>query len=163
MNPGLGSISQGTMRARDLIPAFAGELERLDNEGKYVDLVAECNEMTDEDYDSEDIDTIEEIGDLSENLFDALDSFAPPYAYFGSHEGDGADYGFWISWDAIEDAVYGKELLKVNDLADIPEGYHGEVLVVNDHGNATLYTPVIEYKPVWSDAQAQETEEENNV
>ena len=100
MKAQLGSISTGTMRYHDLIPVFAGELERLDNEGKYVGLIDRCNALTDEDYESNDIDTIEEIGDLSENLFDALDSFAPPYAYFGSHEGDGSDYGFWISWDA---------------------------------------------------------------
>ena len=101
MKAQLGSISTGTMRYHDLIPVFAGELERLDNEGKYVGLIDRCNALTDEDYESNDIDTIEKISFiLNEDLFEALNEFAPAYCYFGSHEGDGADYGFWTSWDA---------------------------------------------------------------
>lgn len=32
--------------------------------------------------------------------------------------------------------------LKVSDTGDVPRGYSGEVLHVNDHGNATLYNYV---------------------
>jgi hypothetical protein len=73
--------------------------------------------------------------DLSEGLFDALDSYALPYFYFGAHPGDGADYGFWLSeeWEMCFDG------LKVADLDEVPKGYSGEVMHVSDHGNLTLY------------------------
>jgi hypothetical protein len=31
------------------------------------------------------------------------------------------------------------EILRVDDLADVPSDWRGPVLLVNDHGNATLY------------------------
>ena len=70
-----------------------------------------------------------------EELFDALDEYAAPYFYFGAHPGDGSDYGYWLSefWDENFDGI------KVPDLSAIPQGYSGEVAVVNDHGNITLY------------------------
>lgn len=93
----LGSISSGTMRAEDLISTFASELENLirtnvtalnRNERKRLaTIVVEAYAI--EDFDSEDADYI------LEDLFDALEVFAPDGAYFGANEGDGADYGFW--------------------------------------------------------------------
>lgn len=85
----IGSISWGTLRAEDLIPAFADELERLDEEGKYSDLIKEANEIT--DFDSEESSYI-----LNEELFNALNDFAPDGCYFGASEGDGTDFGFWL-------------------------------------------------------------------
>ena len=55
------------------------------------------------------------------------------------HPGDGADYGFWVSWDSIEDAQHDGELLRVSDISEVPDDHTGSVLLVNDHGNATLY------------------------
>ena len=127
----IGTISEGTMRPEDLIPAFAGELKSLDTEGEYTSLIAEAEKITDWESDN--------VNYILEELFDALDSFSPPYCYFGSHPGDGSDCGFWPLLDAAEEAVQEGDVLKVNDLEEIPNDYTGEVLAVTDHGNATLY------------------------
>jgi hypothetical protein len=68
-------------------------------------------------------------------LFEALEQFALPYGYFGSLEGDGADYGYWLQSNLVEDF----DGLKVDDTSEVPRSYRGEVLHVNDHGNVTLY------------------------
>lgn len=84
-------------------------------------------------------------------LFDALNDLAPSYCYFGSQEGDGADYGFWISWERIEEDIADGVILKVpagsenND--PLPEDVE-YFLEVNDHGNAILFTRTGE--EVWS-------------
>ncbi len=77
----------------------------------------------------------EDAGSDLEGLFDRLEYYAPPYFYFGAHPGDGADYGFWLreDWEAAFDG------LKVSDLAEVPKGYRGEVVHINDHGNMSLY------------------------
>lgn len=125
-----GSVSSGTMRSEDLISAFTSELEyQMHRQSKRFPrrdlnkLVKEAQNV--EDYDSED------AGYIVEALFEALEQFAPPYAYFGAHPGDGADYGYWFGDLECVD-------LRVDDLADVPAGYRGEVLIVNDHGNCTL-------------------------
>lgn len=123
-----GSISHGTMRAEDLIDAFSSELHYLAKANKRIKkfhaLLKECDKYSEDG-----------AADLVNDLFDALDEFAPPYCYFGAHEGDGSDYGFWPSLDAIE----GSDALKVSDLSEVPRGYSGEVFLTNDHGNLTLY------------------------
>jgi len=145
----LGTISHATMLPRDLIPAFADELERIDTEDQYLGLQADVAALTERDYESDKQETIDNVDGILEELFAALDVFSPPYCYFGSHEGDGSDYGFWISWDAINDDVACGDILKVNDLADIIPGWKSHVLLVNDHGNASLYQPRIEWHAVW--------------
>ena len=136
-----GSISHGTMRTEDLLDAFASELEYhvqhnaeqwCSDSGRaqrdrYLSLVGEAQEM--DDYDNED------ASELVSELTDALQEFAPPYAYFGSHPGDGSDFGFWLYESFAEDF----DGLKVSDTSEVPADYSGEVLHVNDHGNATLY------------------------
>ena len=96
----LGSISTGTMRNEDLIPDFLDTLEtlaKLNKCKKHLTLIDEIENRIDTIpgyYDTEDADF-----DLNEDLFDALNEYAPPHAYFGSHPGDGSDYGFWIAED----------------------------------------------------------------
>jgi hypothetical protein len=135
-----GTISHATLRDEDLLAAFADELEYqvqrnadewCSEDGRkerdrLMDLIAEARDDVDSD----------EAGEIVNELQDALNAFAPPYAYFGAHEGDGSDFGFWISSDAIDSAFDG---LKVNDTSEVPADYSGEVLHVNDHGNYTLY------------------------
>lgn len=132
----IGSISSGTMRAEDLIPEFAWNLDyylkrqpRSFPRKEHRALIREANKIT--DFDSE------ESGYVLEELFDALNEYAPPYFYFGAHEGDGSDYGFWLNPHSFNEKDW--EGLKVEDTSEVPKGYRGEVLHVNDHGNMTLY------------------------
>ena len=130
----IGSVSHATMRTEDLIPSFLYELEsQRPLKREHRQLIREIKRaMTKPEYfDSEDADY-----DLNEGLFPALDEYCLPYFYFGAHPGDGTDYGYWLS-EGFEDEFYG---LKVNDLSEVPTGYTGEVLVVNDHGNYSLYS-----------------------
>jgi hypothetical protein len=137
-----GTVSHATMRNEDLLDSFADELEYhvqrnaeewCSDQGRkerdaYMTLIGEAREI--EDYDSE------EASEIVTELFDNLNAFAPPYAYFGATEGDGSDYGFWLSPDSLSYCFDG---LKVSDTSEVPQEYSGEVLHVNDHGNMTLY------------------------
>jgi hypothetical protein len=106
----------------------------------------------------------EDLGDL----FDALREYAGPYFYFGAHPGDGSDYGYWLSesWDEEFIAVPNyspaehfnhhekndyPDKIKVCDLSEIPTWFRGEVAVVTDHGNVTLYVKTArKLKEIWS-------------
>ena len=128
----LGSVSCATMLASDLIPTFASALDDFKPlTREHRALVREANRL--DDFDGEDSDGI------LESLFDALDSYAPDYCYFGAHQGDGADYGFWPSWGSIDDDIRTGEILKVADLSEVPRDYVGTIAHANDHGNVTLY------------------------
>ena len=141
----IGSVSHATMRPEDLIPCFIELLKELDTENEYTSVIAEgesiieYNENDDldkkidskKDWESEDTTVY-----LNEDLWNAIDSFSPPYVYFGAHPGDGSDYGFW-PWnlDEIDDF----EGLKVEDLSEVPDNFTGEIFLINDHGNVTFY------------------------
>ena len=75
-----GSISHGTMREEDLIPAFEGALDCL---GIAYNAEYDPDDMEDQSW------------YCWEHLVELLDSAAPNGYYFGSHPGDGSDYGFW--------------------------------------------------------------------
>jgi len=127
----LGSVSSGTLRPEDLIAAFAAALDDLEPRSA---VAAEAQE-----YDPETADP--DVGNLLlEELFEALDDLAPSYCYFGAHDCDGADFGFWPCIDAIDEAIASGELRKIADLAEIPATYDGEALLVSDHRNMTLYS-----------------------
>jgi hypothetical protein len=133
----IGSISHGTLRSEDLISAFADELEHL--EGNVTSLVEEANAATallsfnwalDDD----------QMSELVQSLQEALEAHAPAYCYFGTHVGDGSDFGFWPDMESIE------ELPRIADPNELPTGE--DCAFVNDHGNVTVYAadgkPVIE-------------------
>lgn len=137
----IGSISAGTLQPRDLVSAFAAELEWLLDgnavptaamsagwSGSFHALAANAN-----DWMTADDDLADDGSELVAELCDALEAFAPPYCYFGAIEGDGADFGFWPSWDAIED------LKCVSDPAEVENHLGEDCQFVNDHGNVTVY------------------------
>jgi len=135
----IGTISSGTLRREDLISSFADELRRLvkqkgvgrEQRKRHLTLCREVarNQRAKDYYKSDDASF-----DL-DALFDSLNEYAGPYFYFGAHPGDGADFGFWLSESFDEDF----DGLKVSDLSEVPAKYTGEVALVNDHGNLTLY------------------------
>ena len=128
-----GTVSHGTMREEDLIPAFLSTIEYF-SKAKARKLRRELKDIEKVEPEDDRLDQMAYF--LNETLFDALDSYAAPYFYFGSHPGDGCDYGFWLSDEALE---YAEDLLKVSDLSEVPKDYRGEILLVNDHGNTSLY------------------------
>lgn len=164
----LGSVSSGTMRPEDLIPAFLDVADGLRlskaDRAKVRALRARVNEGTAADEeDGTEGDYFASDGaqeDLSD-LFDLLNNYAPPFAYFGANEGDWSDYGFWPSMEALEDAVREGEVFKTDGSCrcaergrsrDFAFSDHAPVcpdlrmpataryrMVVSDHGNVSLY------------------------
>lgn len=140
----IGSVSTGTLRAEDLIPAFADVLSEI-APAEYHKLAQSYATGNDEEYCSE-----EDESDMVDELEQSLSDRAPDFCYFGAHPGDGADFGFWICWDSIENAAHDGSLVKV-DAGDEWPALASDVdyvLEVNDHGNSTLYTR--ERREVWS-------------
>lgn len=161
MTADFGSVSSGTMRDADLLSAFADTLRDLcgDN-AAHVALCDEADKLWDviegfaDDVTQEQLAEAEEsAADVVQELFDALEEYAPPYAYFGAHPSDGADYGFWLLDDAIDDAVRYGDAIKVDDMGDVPADWRGDVFLVTDHGNVALYARdegATEWREVWS-------------
>jgi hypothetical protein len=144
----IGSVSSGTMLTEDLLGAFSGVLDDCvqrnadlcDTEtGRYMTIVNEARDWLERESSEETADDTGEGDLLVEELFGVLGEFAPPYTYFGAHEGDGANYGFWPSFDNLEEDAHCGEVLKVTDLSDVPDDFRGYVMHVNDHGNVSLY------------------------
>lgn len=107
------SVSHGTLRWEDLFPSFLDALQELkcQNEdylrrthslldsSSSLDLVNEAikglegiiQKHKDDFSDAE----IEELIEVFDCAWEALDLFAPEGYSFGVHPGDGSDYGFW--------------------------------------------------------------------
>lgn len=85
------SVSHGTMRPCDLIPAFT---EVIRDTPEYIQLMCVVPCYAAEDKNADWWDSEEAVIHL-ENLTDCLDNYAPEGYYFGAHPGDGSDYGYW--------------------------------------------------------------------
>lgn len=108
-----GSVSHGTVRDTDLLESFSDTLEYLAKKNneyqKYKDIIQEAkryrnflirhkNKLYKPHHEKMRAFILETVSCIiNEDLFNALDKFAPIHHYFGSHPGDGADYGFWLS------------------------------------------------------------------
>ena len=145
----LGSISTGTLRTEDLRHAFANRLEALElgmpptpaGEPRWLNLVEEARD--DKFYADQDDQSV--IDDLS----DALNKFCPPFVYFGTLEGDGSDFGFWVDRDAIQEAIDPTScLVSINANGDYVLEEDGVIVQVSDHGNVTVMD--LERNVIWS-------------
>lgn len=121
----IGAISEGTLLTNDLLDAFAYAMRGASGEADA--LAADIWDLLANDCDNEN-----RAESLLDSAFEILDSLAPAYTYFGSHDGDGACFGFWPAWDSIE------ELPRVESGEEARD--NGEdSMFVNDHGNVTIF------------------------
>ena len=162
----LGTVIEGTLRNEDLLNAFTGEIEYLMagylDESIFKRLIATQAELYNDakeiiyQYETE-TDVDESIAsEIVNELIDAINEYRLPYTYFGTLEGDGADFGWWVDFDNLNESVRESESI-TQDLrsngrlsdeeswiqeCDCQEndciGKHGFIVHVNDHGNVTL-------------------------
>ena len=129
----LGSISTGTLRTEDLLAAFhstiaaSGTPPALAEDG-YID--------GGEPYSA---------GELLEVYTEQLESLCPPFVYFGTHEGDGADFGFWPDIETIQEIV---NIAECDASQGISCPDDGVIVQVSDHGNVTVTD--MERNVLWS-------------
>ena len=127
----IGTISEGTLRAADLLDAFGWELRRLGYAGIAM---MEAHELLDMNEDAQDAAWEARAEECVSDLIEALEGYALPYTYFGTLEGDGADYGFWPDHAAIGEALRnGQQIDDEEHLTD--DGY---IISVSDHGNVSV-------------------------
>ena len=129
----LGSISTGTLRTEDLLEAFhstiaaSGTPPALAEDG-YVDGGAQYSD-----------------GELLEVYTEQLESLCPPFVYFGTLEGDGADFGFWPDIETIQEIV---NIAECDASQGISCPDDGVIVQVSDHGNVTVMD--MERNVLWS-------------
>src|SRR5574343_576101 len=86
-----GSLSHGTMLEEDLLPCFLGFLRSV---AKRCQITTQVHDIESElltSYLGHDAELREVL--LNETIWDLLNEIAPTGSYFGSHPGDGSDYG----------------------------------------------------------------------
>ena len=89
------SLSQATMRTQDLVPTF---IDAIQDTAEYAQLVVNNFLIPPYVFDEGDHSAWWDSDDcyhLLEKLFDILCDYTPEGCIFGSHPGDGSDYGFW--------------------------------------------------------------------
>ena len=134
-------ISSGTLRPTDLIDAMARSLLEVSKSTEIIKRMHECIgytqalEASDSGYSDPHLEWLDEA---FEELSELMNDYAPPFCYFGAHEGNGSDYGFWPIDEIEEDG----KVIEVKDHA--PE----YILVINERGNRSLYQ--VELEEVWS-------------
>lgn len=102
MPPDAGTVSHGTLRTDHLIVAFVDELAsreprrvtKLLEDPEVRQVVIEARAMFTAPV-SDEFSDPELAQEVLYELCEALDETAPEGYYFGSHPGDGADFGFW--------------------------------------------------------------------
>ena len=145
----LGSISTGTLRTEDLLPVFVDTLLGIDNSnrGQTHGYPFTYQNAWDSDYDADSYWNSAYPNEDLEIVSNLLNELCPPFVYFGTHEGDGADFGFWVDMDRLEEEMRSTTSDFQADncwtLAD-----DGVIVNVSDHGNVTVMD--MERNVIWS-------------
>ena len=127
----LGEVSSGTTRPEDIAPELlwlADQVRMSREDRNAVRSVARRALHGNREQ------TEEALG----VLYDILNLYAPPFCYVGSHLGDGACIGVWVS-DEVLESVYLNDEVQRSSEPGAPDDGSEFRLYVNDHGNATLY------------------------
>lgn len=110
----------------------------------YEDLQDRVRQAVD-NYAPNNKDEHKELLDLEDELVTALNDNAPPYLIFSLNS-----VGRW-GWQIDEWALECANVLRVSDLSQVDEDYRGEVILVNDHGNTSLFVKDEEgFKEIWA-------------
>lgn len=89
-----GTVSHGTHRTPDLLRAFGEKYHEL--EPNDMHLYGECVAYA-AILDGDDCEANTTLAQMVlEEVTDKLNEHAPEGWYFGSHPGDGSDFGFWV-------------------------------------------------------------------
>ena len=161
----LGSISTGTLKTEDLLEAF---LPYLNKENEHAQEAQAVLERIATDTWPPGIDNLEQYltefntSELLDIIMDELQELCPPFVYFGTLEGDGADFGFWPDMNRLDEALYNQT--GAPHLDNVPsyclpmhQDYpYGEITLeddsvivqLSDHGNVTVMD--MERNIIWS-------------
>ena len=154
----LGTISHGTMRVQDTMPALLSALDgiRLSAADRqtcsgveqsfdaWIAVDAEAYRAVSGPWDADDLLCDLEI-EMNDTLLPLAESYVPDYCYVGSHPGDGSDLGVWVCEDLFDDTTQGSYdgyCFRSTESPWPSPGLsldHSHWLQINDHGNATLY------------------------
>ena len=143
----LGSISTGTLRTEDLLPVFVDTLLGIDNSnrGQTHGYPFTYQNAWDSDYDADSYWNSAYPNEDLEIVSNLLNELCPPFVYFGTHEGDGSDFGFWPDIDGIQETV---NIAECDASQGISCPDDGVIVQVSDHGNVTVMD--MERNVLWS-------------
>lgn len=90
--PTVGTISHGTLRPQDLIARLTDALSDYGGADDQLLIGIARSWLNAKETDANE----DEANELLNDLFERLDTIAGRHGmYFGAHEGDGSDFGFW--------------------------------------------------------------------
>ena len=150
----LGSVSHGTLRPQDLMPAFLSALADLRQPipgnieaTKYMEYVGDMFTTAAIDEDDE-FWVSEEVQFDMDDLIEALNNNLPPFVYFGTLEGDGSDFGFWPDMDRLEEFIQEEGKITSDPLEVILPQSGFRVLSSEQGANVTLMN--MERDVIWA-------------
>lgn len=137
----VGSWSSGSTRTEDLLQAAVDMAESINMQevGPIEDAAHVIEAINAGDDHVCDWDECLDPSETLDRLIEQLNNYAPIYCYIGMVEGDGADFGVWPSWEAIDDAKRhgisifgdtGEYILNAED---------NVVIHTSDHGNVEVF------------------------